>query len=153
MSTDTPRHWVSSLDQRVTQWMSAVMVSAGSARNSCQVQDLLIWPPWVMENVHASSGVCGVGPADNTGNPSVRYWPGGTRPASPAGARCRWRKPCETGLITGQVLSARRLGHGTGSPSPLGRPPTPSEVIGSRARPARRGRSAMVGPAGYRVDT
>ena len=45
VSIDTPRHWVPSLDQRVTQWRSAVMVSADSARNSCQVQDFLVWPP------------------------------------------------------------------------------------------------------------
>ncbi len=73
MSTDTPRHSVPSLDQRVTQWMSAVMASAGSARNSCQGQDFFAWPSWVIENVHFSSGVCGVGPADSTGNPPVTY--------------------------------------------------------------------------------
>ena len=32
-----------------------------------------------IENVHSSSGVCGVGPAERTGKSSVRYWPGGTR--------------------------------------------------------------------------
>ena len=29
--------------------------------------------------VHSSSGVCGVGPAESTGKSSVTYWPGGTR--------------------------------------------------------------------------
>jgi hypothetical protein len=55
----------------VTQWMSAVMVSAGSARNSGQVQDFFVWPPWVTENVQSSDGVRGVGPADRTGKSSV----------------------------------------------------------------------------------
>ena len=47
--------------------------SAGSARNSSQVQVFSVSPPCVMENVQSPSGVCGVGPADKTGNPSVTY--------------------------------------------------------------------------------
>jgi hypothetical protein len=59
------------LVQRVTQLMSTLTVSAGNARSSGQVQDFSVAPPRVMENVHCDSGVCGVGPADRTGNPSV----------------------------------------------------------------------------------
>ena len=73
MSTDTPRQPVSSLDQRVTQWMSAVTVSAGSAWNSSHVQDLSVSPPRRIENAHSCNGVWGVGPADSTGKPSVTY--------------------------------------------------------------------------------
>ena len=38
-STDTPVHVVSSFDHFVTQWMSTVNVSVGSARNSSQVHE------------------------------------------------------------------------------------------------------------------
>src|SRR5690348_13012525 len=82
-----------------------------------------------MENVHRSSGVCGVGPADSTGNPSVTYWPGGTRSSFPAGARCRWRKPREAGLIAGQLLSARGPSRGASPPSPRPLSPTPSKMV------------------------
>src|ERR1700722_11936875 len=108
VSTETPRHSVSSFDHRVTQWMSTVTVSAGSSWNSCQLQDFSVAPPWRTEKVHSASGVCGVGPADSTGNPSVTYCPGGTRSASPAGTvRCRL-KPGDIGLIPG--LAPSRLG-------------------------------------------
>src|SRR5579872_363322 len=96
---DTACQWVSSLDQRVTQWMSVVTFSCGSARISSQVQDFNAPPPWVIENVHFSVGVCGVGPADSTGKSLVTYWPGGTRPSSPAGVLRRPWKPREIGLI------------------------------------------------------
>src|SRR6516225_724026 len=95
-SSDTPSHMVSSLDQRVTQWMSVVSVSVGSARNSSHVQLTGSRPPSI-ENVHLDSGVCGVGPADRTGKSLVTYCPGGTRSAG-AASRLR-RKPRETGLI------------------------------------------------------
>jgi hypothetical protein len=80
--------------------MSTLMVSAGSARSSAQVHELAVTPPRVMENVQSASGVRGVGPAANTGKSLVTCWPGGTRPASPAGAGCRRWKPRETGLMT-----------------------------------------------------
>src|SRR5580704_13506830 len=73
VSSDTPRHTVSSLDQRVTQWMSVLMVSAGRSCISCQLHDLRVAPPWVIENVQSASGVCGVGPADSTGKSLVTY--------------------------------------------------------------------------------
>src|SRR5690349_10718106 len=96
-SSDTPCQVVSSLDQRVTQWMSLVSVSVGRARNSSQVQLFVSRPP-VMENDQPDSGVCGVGPADRTGKSRVTYCPGGTRPAG-ASSRLRW-KPREIGLTT-----------------------------------------------------
>ena len=68
------------LGQRVTQWMSTVMVWAESAWNSCHVQDLSVSPPCRIENVQSGNGVCGVGPADSTGKLWVTYWPGGSRP-------------------------------------------------------------------------
>ncbi len=71
-SSDTPCQVVSSLDQRVTQWMSAVSDSAGSARNSGQVQLFGSRPP-VIENVQFARAVRGVGPADRTGKSRVTY--------------------------------------------------------------------------------
>src|SRR5262249_345880 len=78
---------VSSFDHFVTQWMSFVTLSRGSCWNSSHVQVTGSAPP-VIENVHSSSGVCGVGPAESTGKSSVRYWPGGTRSGGPS-----WRRP------------------------------------------------------------
>src|SRR5581483_12429883 len=103
-STETPSHAVSSLDQRVTQWMSVVSFSDGRARNSSQVQ-LFGWRPPSTENVHRDSAVLGVGPADRTGKSRVRYWPGGIRSAG-AAARLRW-KPRETGGMSSILLKSR----------------------------------------------
>ena len=64
---------VSSLVQRVTQWMSTVTSWAGSAWNSSHVQDLSVSPACRIENVHSGKGVCGVGPADSTGKPWATY--------------------------------------------------------------------------------
>jgi hypothetical protein len=69
VSTETPFHLVSSLLHFVTQWMSTVTSSAGSAVNSSHVHERASsTAPWI-ENVHSSSGVRGVGPADRTGKP------------------------------------------------------------------------------------
>src|SRR4051794_35762181 len=77
-----PRHSVSSLLQRVTQWMSTVTSSVGSAVSS--VHDQVCSSPDSARtvNAHRSSGTWGVGPADSTGKSSVRYCPGGSRPSS-----------------------------------------------------------------------
>src|ERR1700750_3465330 len=75
--TGTPRHDVFSFDHFVTQWMSTVTSSYGSFMKSSHVQDVLSPFSVVMVNFHRSSGILGVGPADSTGNPSVRYCPGG----------------------------------------------------------------------------
>jgi hypothetical protein len=64
VSTETPSHSVSNFDHFVTQWMSFVTASDGSARSSSHVQLTGSAPPSIV-NVHSSSRVCGVGPADS----------------------------------------------------------------------------------------
>src|SRR5215469_1478900 len=95
----TPRQRVPSFDQRVTQWMSVVMSSAGTACISAQFHDLSTRPSCRIEKVHSLRGVCGVGPADSTGKPFAMYWPGGTRSCASAGRKWRPRKPRDTGLM------------------------------------------------------
>jgi len=57
VSTETPVHVVSSFDHFVTQWMSTVKVSEGSARSSSHVQETASsTAPW-MVRLHSSSGV------------------------------------------------------------------------------------------------
>ena len=82
MSTETPVQSVSSLVHVVTQWMSTVMSSRGSAWNSSHVhvRSSLIAP--VIWKSQRSSGVSGVGPAESTGKSCSRYWPGGSRSSS-----------------------------------------------------------------------
>src|SRR5690348_14821144 len=87
VSTDTPRQAVSSFDHFVTQWMSTVMVTDGSARNCSHGQDTGSSTAPSIVKLHSSSGVCGVGPADRTGKSPVTYWPGGTRLGSATGRR------------------------------------------------------------------
>ena len=67
--------------------MSLVTSSLGSAWSSSHVQLIGSAAPRI-SNVHSSSGVCGVGPAESTGKSSVRYCPGGTRSGGPD-----WRRP------------------------------------------------------------
>src|SRR3954447_7833639 len=70
-STDTPVHVVSNFDHFVTQWMSTVTVSLGSARSCFHVQ-VAPWPTAPpTEKLHSAGGVCGVGPADRTGKSVV----------------------------------------------------------------------------------
>src|SRR6185437_14307518 len=86
VSSDTPSHLVSNLDHLVTQWMSTVGVSRGSAWNSSHDQRTDVPFEDRMVKSHLASGVRGVGPADRTGKSRVSYWPGGRRPGG-AGAR------------------------------------------------------------------
>src|SRR5437762_377343 len=97
-STETPFQFVSSFDHFVTQWMSTVKVSAGSSMNSAQLHEIGSSTSPVIEKLHWSSGVCGVGPADSTGKSVVRYWPGGIRLGSATGRR-RPVNPREIGDI------------------------------------------------------
>src|ERR1700741_2630807 len=99
VSIATPSQFVSNFDHLVTQWMSLVIFSRGSATNSSHVQRS-DWPS-VLRTVrsHTDSGVRGVGPAESTGKSRVSYWPGGRRAAAPSGWR-RPRNPREMGLIT-----------------------------------------------------
>src|SRR5215203_4116078 len=78
VSTETPSHLVSSFDHLVTQWMSRVISSEGSARNSSQDHLFGSSSSPTTEKSHSSRGVRGVGPAERTGKPSSRYWPGGS---------------------------------------------------------------------------
>src|ERR687898_3416768 len=78
VSTETPSQLVPSFDHLVTQWMSVVISSEGSARNSSQVHLLGSSISPTMEKSHSSRGVWGVGPAERTGKPSSRYCPGGS---------------------------------------------------------------------------
>ena len=94
---------VSSFDHLVTQWMSTVTVSEGSARNSSHVHDTGSSTAPRIVKLHSSSGVCGVGPADSTGKSGVTYCPGGTREGSATGRR-RPIKPRLIGDITGRDL-------------------------------------------------
>jgi hypothetical protein len=64
-----PFHLVLSLLHFVMQWMSTVTSSAGSAVNSSHVHECDSSTVLRIENVHFSSGVRGVGPADRTGKP------------------------------------------------------------------------------------
>src|SRR5918996_1646606 len=76
-STETPSQVVPSFDHLVTQWMSLVISSEGKARNSSH--DHILGPstsPSIVKS-HSARGVRGVGPAERTGKPSTRYWPGG----------------------------------------------------------------------------
>src|SRR5467141_3412046 len=97
-SSETPRHDVSSFDHLVTQWMSTVIRSLGSAVNCSQVQDLGASTSPRMSKLHDASGWRGGGPADSTGKSGVTYWPGGTRPESDSSLR-RPRNPREIGGV------------------------------------------------------
>src|SRR5919112_3585470 len=77
VSTDTPSQRVPSFDHLATQWMSRVTSSDGSALNSSHVHLFGSSTSPTTEKSHSSSGVRGVGPAERTGKPSTRYWPGG----------------------------------------------------------------------------
>src|ERR1700756_2010615 len=95
VSRETPRQWVPSLDHWVTQWMSVVMSSAGSAVN-CFQSHLVVSPvSVVMVNFQVAVLTGGVGPAWRTGNPRSRYWPGGSLGSS----RLRPVKPRDTTLM------------------------------------------------------
>src|SRR5215210_2508218 len=87
VSTETPSQVVPSFDHLVTQWMSVVISSEGSARNFSHVHLLGSSTSPTIEKSHSSCGVSGVGPAESTGKPSSRYWPGGS-PSS-----CLLRRP------------------------------------------------------------
>src|SRR3954451_6588631 len=112
VSSETPSHSVSSLDHEVTQWMSQWTGSAGRARNSSHVQRRVssISPSRV--KLQASVGVWGVGPADSTGKPATRCWPGGRRPSSPPGSRRRKPRVIEGMGLLSHVPAPRYRGVG-----------------------------------------
>jgi hypothetical protein len=61
VSSETPRQVVSSFDHFVTQWMSTVIRSLGSALNCSHVQDLGSSTSPRISKLHASIGRWGVG--------------------------------------------------------------------------------------------
>jgi hypothetical protein len=73
VSTLTPVQDVPSFDHFVTQWMSTVTSSLGSARKSSHVHDTTSSTSPRIVNVQSSSDVRGVGPADSTGKSLVTY--------------------------------------------------------------------------------
>src|SRR6266849_5518270 len=79
VSTETAFQRASSLVHLVTQWMSLVTSSAGSARNSSQVHFLGSSISPSTTNVHSGKPTRGVGPAERTGKSFTTYCPGGTR--------------------------------------------------------------------------
>src|ERR1700727_11646 len=69
--------------------MSRVILVCGSAPNSDQLQALTERGPTFRVNVQASDSIRGVGPAERTGKPSTRCWPGGIRSETSGPA---WRR-------------------------------------------------------------
>src|SRR5204862_7517659 len=107
----TPSQRVSSFDHFVTQWMSFVTCSLGSARNSSQVQRRGSSTSPTIEKSHRSSGVWGVGPAERTGKSFVTYWPGGTRDGSTSARRPRKPREMNGDITAPFVSSLRSLSH------------------------------------------
>src|SRR5262249_13522302 len=130
VSIRTPCHTVSSFDHLVTQWMSTVTSSAGSARNSSHVQRRGSSTSPLTVKSHRSSAVYGVGPADKTGKSPVTYCPGGTRPAGASSRRPR--KPRE---MIGGIIPTTLADHPS-APSPP-RPPTPRPLSSAASRAGR----------------
>src|SRR5918995_6193509 len=94
VSTETPSQTVPNLDHLVTQWMSAVTGSRGSAWNSSQVHRAVRPPGSRSVKSHVPGETRGVGPAESTGKSRVSYWPGGSRSAATVD-RGRPRNPRE----------------------------------------------------------
>src|ERR671914_864824 len=80
--TRTPRHAVSSFDQRVTQWMSTVTSAWGSAISSSHERVSARSTSPSTRRSQAARSKAGFPPTVSTGNFSVMYWPGGTRSGS-----------------------------------------------------------------------
>ncbi len=84
-STRTPSQSVSNLLHLVTQWMSRWNGVRGSRPNSSQLHEAIGFGPTFSPKRQDCVAIWGVGPAESTGKPSSRYWPGGRRAASSAG--------------------------------------------------------------------
>ena len=128
VSTRTPCHTVSSFDHLVTQWMSRVTSSAGSARNSSHVQRRGSSTSPAIVKSHRSSGVCGVGPADKTGKSLVTYCPGGRRPAGAFS-----RRPRNPREMIGGIIPTTLAGHPSSRSTPRSTTPCPVTSAASRA--------------------
>ena len=124
MSIETPVQVVSSFVHCVTQWMSTVGVSRGSASSSSHVHETSrsTAPRTVKLQSTAASG--GVGPTASTGKSGVSYWPGGSREGS-AG-----RRPWKPRAIGGTPEHASALANGSALTSLNPRGPTHDTVRG-----------------------
>src|SRR4029079_3213334 len=91
-STVTPAQLVSNFDHLVTQWMSRCILVRGRALNSSQFHVFTGFDPTCRRERHCSWVTRGVGPAERTGTPRSRYWPGGRRFCSSSDKR-RPKKP------------------------------------------------------------
>src|SRR5258708_15317500 len=119
VSTDTLLHFVSSFDHLVTQWMSTVISSCGSAWNCSHVQ-LRGWSiSPSMVSIQRSSGMRGVGPAESTGKSLTTCWPGGTRAALTSVRRLplnpREMKAMATSLVGGSLADSSDSTHKEGA--------------------------------------
>src|SRR4051794_41829334 len=94
--------------------MSTVNVSWGSARSSSHVQETASSTAPSIVNVHSSSDVRGVGPADRTGKSLTVYWPGGTRDGSTSRRRPP-PNPREMGAMGASLSDPEGLGRGRGA--------------------------------------
>src|SRR5438067_2274610 len=135
--------------------MSFVTASDGSARSSSHVQLTGSAPPSIA-NVHSSSRVCGVGPADSTGKSSVTYWPGGRRPlSSPRPRPLKPRETMPTPSVSHEVceLVSRRPGQAGGPPTRRFRTPcwptAPAEAGPQGFGASRGGCTSRLPPKGH----
>ncbi len=114
VSSETPRQWVPSLDHWVTQWMSVVMSSAGSAVNCFQSHLVESPVSVVIVNFQVAVLTGGVGPAWRTGKPCSRYWPGGSFGIVPPASGEAARDDVHELSFVRQLAGTRPAGPGTG---------------------------------------
>ena len=78
VSIATPRQFVSCFDHYVTQWISVCISVCSRLLSDSHDQVPAVSPAISIEKSQVLVSTLGVGPADKTGKPSSRYWPGGT---------------------------------------------------------------------------
>ena len=78
VSIATPRQLVSCFDHFVTQWISVCISVCSRLLSDSHDQVPAVLPAISIEKSQVLISTLGVGPADKTGKPSSRYWPGGT---------------------------------------------------------------------------
>ncbi|CPU63700.1 Uncharacterised protein [Mycobacteroides abscessus] len=117
VSSETPRQDVPNFDQRVTQWMSTVGSSWGSARRSAHDQERVAPVSVVTSKRQVAVSTRGVGPAESTGKPVSTYWPGGS--ATPCGRGRPWKPGVRVLMAHGRRGPPGRA-RGQASASPRG---------------------------------
>src|SRR5436190_15946141 len=136
-SSDTPPNVASNFDHFVTQWMSRVIVSAGSSRNSAADQVLGLPTIPSMPKLQSSNWIEGVGPAVKTGQPGSTYCPGGSRSPYSSCERRRPPNPLEMKpLMATPILNRREGPLGAGRVVGVFAPqePDPEPVLAERDR-------------------